>query len=78
MVVTGDLTQIDLPRRWDSGLVQAVKILDGIEKIPFHRFDEQDVVRHPLVSDIIRAYDIHAKNKQRDVEAKGVKAQENG
>lgn len=78
MVVTGDLTQIDLPRRWDSGLVQSVKILEGLDKIPFHRFDERDVVRHPLVSDIIRAYDVHAENNKRDAEAKGGKSQENG
>jgi phosphate starvation-inducible PhoH-like protein len=78
MVVTGDLTQIDLPRRWDSGLVQAVKILESLDKIPFHRFDDRDVVRHPLVSDIIRAYDVHAENNQREAEAKGGKSQENG
>lgn len=78
MVVTGDLTQIDLPRRWDSGLVQAVKILEGLDKIPFHRFDERDVVRHPLVSDIIRAYDAYGEKNRRNVEAKGERPQENG
>ena len=55
-----------------------MKILEGLDKIPFHRFDERDVVRHPPVSDIIRAYDVHAENNQRDAEAKGGKSQENG
>ena len=77
MVVTGDLTQIDLPRRWDSGLVQAVKILESLDKIPFHRFDDRDVVRHPLVSDIIRAYDIHAEKNLRSSGLKGDRSQEN-
>ena len=71
MVVTGDLTQIDLPRRRDSGLIQAVKILESLDKIPFHRFDDQDVVRHPLVSDIIRAYDIHAEKNHHSSGDKG-------
>jgi phosphate starvation-inducible PhoH-like protein len=78
MVVTGDLTQIDLPRRWDSGLVQAVKILEGLDKIPFHRFDERDVVRHPLVSDIIRAYDVYGEKNRCDIETKGGKPQGHG
>ena len=77
MVVTGDLTQIDLPRRWDSGLVQAVKILESLDKIPFHRFDDRDVVRHPLVSDIIRAYDIHAEKNHHSSGHKGDNSQEN-
>ena len=78
MVVTGDLTQIDLPRRWDSGLVQAVNILEGLDKIPFHRFDDRDVVRHPLVSDIIRAYDAYSEKNRGDFEAKEGKSQVNG
>jgi phosphate starvation-inducible PhoH-like protein len=56
VVVTGDKTQIDLPRREDSGLVQIERILPGIEGIAFHYLDERDVVRHRLVKDIIRAY----------------------
>jgi phosphate starvation-inducible PhoH-like protein len=55
-----------------------VKILEGLDKIPFHRFDERDVVRHPLVSDIIRAYDAYGEKNRRDVEAKGEKPQGNG
>jgi phosphate starvation-inducible PhoH-like protein len=55
-VITGDKTQIDLPRREDSGLVQCERILPGIEGIGFHYFGEEDVVRHRLVRDIVRAY----------------------
>jgi phosphate starvation-inducible PhoH-like protein len=56
MVITGDKTQIDLPRREDSGLTQIERILPGIEGIGFHYFNETDVVRHRLVRDIVRAY----------------------
>jgi phosphate starvation-inducible PhoH-like protein len=55
-VVTGDKTQIDLPRREDSGLLQIERILRGIDGIAFHYLDEADVVRHRLVREIIRAY----------------------
>jgi len=55
-VVTGDKTQVDLPRREDSGLVQVERILPGIEGIAFHYLNEADVVRHRLVREIIRAY----------------------
>jgi phosphate starvation-inducible PhoH-like protein len=56
IVITGDKTQIDLPRREESGLMQVERILPGIEGIAFHYFNENDVVRHRLVRDIIRAY----------------------
>jgi phosphate starvation-inducible PhoH-like protein len=56
MVITGDKTQVDLPRRDDSGLMQVERILPGIDGIAFHYFDETDVVRHRLVRDIVRAY----------------------
>jgi phosphate starvation-inducible PhoH-like protein len=56
VVVTGDKTQIDLPRREDSGLVQVERVLPGIEGIAFHYFTEADVVRHRLVREIVRAY----------------------
>jgi len=55
-VITGDKTQIDLPRREDSGLTQIERILPGIEGIAIHYFSEADVVRHRLVRDIVRAY----------------------
>ena len=56
-VITGDVTQIDLPSEKRSGLVEAIEILHGVEGIGFMEFSEQDVVRHPLVQSIIRAYD---------------------
>lgn len=56
IVITGDKTQVDLPRREDSGLMQIERILLGIEGIAFHYFTDADVVRHRLVRDIIRAY----------------------
>ena len=57
MVVTGDVTQIDLPRSKSSGLLQVKRILTDIEGIRFHQFTRSDVVRHPLVQRIIDAYD---------------------
>ena len=56
VVVTGDITQIDLPKNKKSGLVEASKILKGIDGVEFVRFDKGDVVRHKLVKDIIEAY----------------------
>jgi phosphate starvation-inducible PhoH-like protein len=61
MVVTGDITQIDLPREHDSGLVVVADILDRIEGIEFVRFGEEDVVRHKLVQRIVAAYTEHAQ-----------------
>jgi phosphate starvation-inducible protein PhoH and related proteins len=57
MVVTGDLTQIDLPNGRRSGLLDAAEILKGVEGISFVHFDERDVVRHSLVQRIVRAYE---------------------
>jgi phosphate starvation-inducible protein PhoH and related proteins len=59
MVITGDITQIDLPAGRGSGLIDAMEVLRGIEEISFVMFDERDVVRHTLVQKIIRAYDRH-------------------
>jgi phosphate starvation-inducible PhoH-like protein len=56
-VVTGDVTQIDLPGKAPSGLVQAARILQGIEGIDFVRFRDDDVIRHPLVGRIVHAYE---------------------
>jgi len=61
-VITGDKTQIDLPRREDSGLVQVERILPGIDGIGFHYLNESDVVRHRLVREIIKAYAEDAGN----------------
>lgn len=56
-IVTGDTTQIDLPRKTDSGLVQAIRILSDVEGISIIKFDEKDIVRHKLVKRIVRAYE---------------------
>ncbi|WP_405173297.1 PhoH family protein [Paenibacillus sp. FSL H8-0260] len=64
MVITGDVTQIDLPRGKKSGLIEAKAILSGIEELGFVYFAEQDVVRHSLVQKIIVAYDRSAENLQ--------------
>jgi phosphate starvation-inducible PhoH-like protein len=55
-VITGDKTQIDLPSREQSGLLQVERILHGIDGIGFHYFNESDVIRHRLVREIIKAY----------------------
>ncbi len=57
MIVTGDPSQIDLPPNTASGLVEALRVLDDVPAIVKVRFDEADVVRHPLVAEIVRAYD---------------------
>jgi phosphate starvation-inducible PhoH-like protein len=75
-VITGDVTQIDLPSGTESGLVEAVRVLRSVRGIGFMRFEAADVVRHPLVQSIIQAYD-RAKNpgsgarKDRDGPAGG-------
>jgi len=61
-IVTGDLSQIDLPKKTQSGLLKAVNILDGIKGIHFAYLTFEDVVRHRLVKDIIKAYDKEQKN----------------
>jgi phosphate starvation-inducible PhoH-like protein len=61
MVVTGDITQIDLPREETSGLVVVADILDAIEGIEFVRFGDEDVVRHKLVRRIVAAYNEHGQ-----------------
>ena len=58
-VVTGDVTQIDLPRNQTSGLRQVIQVLDGIPGVSFTFFDSRDVVRHTLVQRIVDAYDSH-------------------
>lgn len=59
VIITGDRSQIDLPRNQKSGLVEAVEILKGIKGIGFVTLDEKDVVRHKLVKDIVKAYNAH-------------------
>jgi phosphate starvation-inducible PhoH-like protein len=63
-VVTGDVTQIDLPEDKTSGLVEAARILEGVKGIGLMRFTEADVVRHPLVQEILRAYDREKRRRE--------------
>ena len=65
MVITGDITQIDLPDARKSGLVDAVNVLKNIDDIAITRFSEKDVVRHKLVQDIIKAYEKAYEDKKR-------------
>ncbi len=65
-ILTGDTTQIDLPGRNESGLLQAMRLLSGISGITIVRFDERDIVRHRLVRHIVRAYDNEEKNRNGD------------
>ena len=69
-IVTGDVTQIDLPRKSDSGLVRTMEILRGVDGIGIVEFDKRDIVRHPLVKHIVEAFDKHP-------EAAGEKEQTN-
>lgn len=63
MVVTGDVTQVDLPETMKSGMLEAWRILKGMQGIAFHEFTEVDIVRHPLVSKIVKAYEKHEKHE---------------
>ena len=72
MVVTGDVTQIDLPDGKKSGLKQVIKILKNVEDIQTVRFNEKDVVRHKLVQDIIKAYEkFEEASKRNDKQNQG-------
>jgi len=62
-VVTGDITQIDLPAGQRSGLIEVRGILEGVDGLNFLLFDDTDVVRHPLVQRIVRAYDVHESKR---------------
>src|SRR5438445_203327 len=68
MVVTGDITQIDLPNARRSGLLEAMEVLKPVEGIFFNMFTEEDVVRHHLVQRIVRAYDERSRNQQMSLE----------
>jgi phosphate starvation-inducible PhoH-like protein len=63
-VVTGDITQIDLPAARASGLVEAVKVVGKVDGIAFVYFDDKDVVRHPLVQQIVKAYEAYGGSRQ--------------
>ena len=65
MVVTGDMTQIDLPHSQTSGLIQAMKILKGVKGISFVELNKKDIVRHKLVTRIVEAYEAYEENLKK-------------
>jgi phosphate starvation-inducible PhoH-like protein len=65
IVVTGDVTQIDLPKDKPSGLIDAVRILQGVDGIEICRLSHRDVVRHVMVQRIIQAYEKHAEKADK-------------
>lgn len=67
-IITGDVTQIDLPKKSRSGLLHALKILRKIELISIVEFDNRDIVRHKLVRDIVNAYEKHARDSEKSAE----------
>ncbi len=67
-IVTGDVTQVDLPRRSDSGLVRAMQTVRGIEGIGFVEFDKHDIVRHELVKHIVDAFDRRDREVEKEAE----------
>jgi phosphate starvation-inducible PhoH-like protein len=64
-VITGDLTQVDLPRGQKSGLGEAVQVLADVRGVAFTHFLKEDVVRHPLVARIVAAYETHSQRNQQ-------------
>jgi len=64
MIITGDMTQIDLPRSTNSGLKEAITVLSNVKGIAFIEMNEKDIVRHKLVTRIVNAYDAYEKKKQ--------------
>jgi phosphate starvation-inducible PhoH-like protein len=75
-VITGDITQVDLPRGSKSGLRHAIEVLDDIPGISFNYFESKDIVRHPVVARIVDAYDAFEKKEKRLKEAKRHKVSE--
>jgi phosphate starvation-inducible PhoH-like protein len=67
-VITGDITQIDLPDTRKSGLLEAMAVLKNVQGLSFNFFTEEDVVRHLLVQRIVRAYDERSRNQQMSLE----------
>ena len=70
MIVTGDMTQIDLPSSQTSGLVQALKILKGVKGISFIELNKKDIVRHKLVTRIVDAYEKFEEKQKAEQKAK--------
>jgi phosphate starvation-inducible PhoH-like protein len=74
-VITGDITQIDLPAGRVSGLIEARSVVSNVEGIDFVHFSEKDVVRHPLVQRIVRAYDAYSPSKAHPEQTAGSSAE---
>jgi phosphate starvation-inducible PhoH-like protein len=70
MIITGDVTQIDLPREQGSGLVAVAEVLQGVDDVDFVRFGGEDVVRHKLVRRIVAAYDEHSQRLAPELRAR--------
>lgn len=66
MIVTGDITQIDLPHSQQSGLIHAMKVLQGIKGIATVEFNKKDIVRHQLVQHIVEAYEKSEAKEERE------------
>jgi len=75
-VITGDVTQIDLPKKRESGLLDAFRVLKGIEGIAFVEFKKEDVVRHPIVQKIIQAYERFEEERSQGADAKSEAAKQ--
>ena len=73
MIITGDMTQIDLPREQKSGLKEALKILEHVEGISIVNLAEKDIVRHKLVTRIVNAYDKYDKSKEKEKQENNIK-----
>ena len=73
MIITGAMTQIDLPRGQRSGLKEAVDILDGIKGIGIINLSQKDIVRHHLVTQIVKAYERHDKQEAEESEERNAK-----
>lgn len=73
-VITGDLSQVDLPRGVYSGLRHGLEVLENVEGIGITRFDSRDVVRHPLVQRIVDAYDRHDEKVEQEKKQKADEA----
>ncbi|MCB1057018.1 MAG: PhoH family protein, partial [Acidobacteria bacterium] len=69
-VINGDVTQVDLPQGRRSGLEEAQVVLQGVDGIAFLHFDQRDVVRHPLVQKVVRAYESFEARKQAQAAAR--------
>ena len=68
MIITGDMTQVDLPKEHLSGLREAIRILKGVEGISFVELNKKDIVRHKLVTRIVNAYEAYDKQKSEESE----------